>query len=159
MNNLEMRIAELEQIIKEKDEYIEVLKPRCGICDICETNTQKELNEVRHDLQKLVSDLAVERKINDEISEDLRLAKKFIDWILIEFKLTNYNWLEDQNEISTILCDMKRIHFGIQELKEKLDILDAVGDTEENMRSFIKSIREVIDDYTKNIQEGLNNGD
>lgn len=159
MNKDEMKIQELEQKIKDKDNLIKVLSQGGGICDICETNTAKELAETHKELIQRNTDLAVERKINDEISEDLRLAKQFIDWLLIEFKLTNYNWLEDQNEISTILCDMKRVHFGIQELKEKLDILDAVGDTEENMRSFIKSIREVIDDYTKNIQEGLNNGD
>ena len=153
MNKDEMKIQELEQKIKDKDDLIKVLSQGGGICDICETNTAKELSEVHKELTQRTTDLAVERKINDEISEDLRLAKQFIDWLLITFDLTNYNWLEDQNEISTIIESYKVVSSGITQLQEKLNILDAVGDTEENMRSFVKSIRELINEYNKNIKE------
>ena len=158
MNKDEMKIQELEQKIKDKDDLIKVLSQGGGICDICETNTAKELSEVHKELTQRTADLAVERKINDEISEDLRLAKQFIDWLLITFDLTNYNWLEDQNEISTIIRSHKVVSSSITQLQEKLNILDSVGDTEENMRSFIESIRYIIDDYTQYIQEVLKNG-
>ena len=158
MNKDEMKIRELGQKIKDKDNLIEVLSQGGGICDICETNTAKELSEVHKELTQRTADLAVERKINDEISEDLRLAKQFIDWLLITFDLTNYNWLEDQNEISTIIRSHKVVSSSITQLQEKLNILDSVGDTEENMRSFIESIRYIIDDYTQYIQEVLKNG-
>lgn len=123
------------------------------ICDTCEIAIIKELNETKYKLNQKLLDLIAERKINDSISEDLRLAKQFIDSLLIDFNLTNYNWLYDQNEISTILCEYKKINSCIEQLQEKISILDAVGDTEENMRSFIEAVRILINEYTKNIKE------
>lgn len=60
-----------------------------------------------------------------ELSNDNRLAKQFIDKTLQFFNLTQYDWLADQNEITTEIEDyVNKLKTENEELKKALDEIE-----------------------------------
>lgn len=72
--------------------------------------------------------LALKTQECEELKEDLRLAKQLVDWILKTFNLESYDWLDDQNEIST------EIENFLAEQEEENEELEKYAQAQENQR-------------------------
>lgn len=97
---------------------------------------------------KFIEDLKWELKRKEqereELKEKLRLAKQLVDWILKTFNLEAYDWLADQNEIST---EIKNFLVEQEEKNEKLK--SQVDEDYNYYTTELKTLRDIISNKEK----------
>ena len=95
-----------------------------------------------------------------ELKEDLQLAKQLVDWILKTFNLESYDWLADQNEISTEIESIKTKfkspqsdHYrkALEEIETtvKTECEETCGSKLEDCTNFFCSSKHIIDVINK----------
>jgi chromosome segregation ATPase len=118
---------ELEQQLDQNKDRLKAKEQEC-----------EELKETIQLQNKMQMEVCEEKNTElDQLKAENDLAKQLINWILKFFELTDYDWQDDQNEISALIEDY---------IDDKNSTIDFVNDINKGLFKKLTEIKEIAEE-------------